>query len=90
MSSLALIQKKIPGYTENDWKFYTFWHQHLDVLDYMLDSVSKVVNVPETEAEALRRLGKIEFLLRIQQIVADTKKVIKLITEKQETKNGKI
>jgi hypothetical protein len=77
MSVFEQIQKKIPGYSFNDWQIYVHWAKNLPILELMLDSVVLASTVSESEADALRRLGKIEFLLRLKQSVKVTNDIVR-------------
>ena len=67
MSLLKKIRDQNPDYTQRDLDSYIFWHQNIDKLDNLVFDTLDSQQINETEADALKRLGKLDLLLKIKR-----------------------
>ena len=75
------LQKLNPSYTQWEYQQYVFWKDKAEYLDNMLLDLYRKQTRPDTEVEALKRLGKIEQLLAIKCVIIETDKIYSQLGE---------
>ena len=69
LSAFDKIKAVIPNVTPLNFKHYKFWKEHQDILEEMLNHLYLTPSKNESEVQALKRLGKIDFLIDLKNSI---------------------